>query len=227
MRTKVRAAGTSARYRGALRRDGLPGEWRAAQMPVTVTTFDNGLTVIAHRDPKAPIVAVHVAYHVGSRDEPHTKSGLAHLCEHLLFAGTARFTGNLFAHLERLGATSINAMSREDYTACFEAVPKEKLDAALEIEAARMGASSAAFGSLELERQREVVRNELLQREGDPFGIVNRLIAQNTYSRHHPYWHPADGLIEDLDNLSLADAADWFEKRYCPAHAVLVIAVDV
>src|SRR5207245_6981917 len=73
----------------------------------------------------------------------------------------------------------------------------------------------------------EVVRNELLQREGDPFGIVNRLIAQNTYSRGHPYWHPADGLIVDLDNLSLADAADWFEKRYCPANAALVIAGDV
>lgn len=227
MSTKAPAAGTCTRNGGVRRREGLPGEWRVARMPSAVTTFDNGLTVIAHRDPKAPIVAVHVAYHAGSRDEPRMRSGLAHLCEHLMFAGTARFPGNLFAHLERLGATSINAVSREDHTACFEAVPREKLDTALEIEAARMGASSATFGSSEFDRQREVVRNELLQREGDAFGPANRLIAQNTYSHQHPYWHPADGLIQDLDNLALADAADWFEKRYCPANATLVIAGDV
>ena len=203
----------------------LPKEWRAARIPTRVATLDNGLTVIAHRDRKAPIVAVYVTYHAGSRDEPKGKSGLAHLFEHLMYAGTRQFPGNTFRHLEKIGATSVNAISREDYTAYFAAVPKGKLDQAIAIEAARM--SATVFDKAEVDRQREVVRNELLQREGEPYGSINRIIPQQAYPHDHPYSHPADGLIEELDQLALTDAIAWRRKHYNPANAALVIAGDI
>jgi zinc protease len=203
----------------------LPEAWRAAKLPAHVATLDNGLTVIAHRDRKAPIVAVYVAYHAGSRDEASGKSGLAHLFEHLMFEGTRQFPGNTFRRLERLGATGVNAISREDYTAYFATVPKSSLDDALAIEAARM--SGGAFDEAELNRQREVVRNELLQRASEPYGSINRIIAQAAYPRDHPYSHPADGLIEELGHLAFADAIGWRRTHYYPANATLVIAGDI
>jgi zinc protease len=222
VRDRLRA--DSARDRST-RSPRLSEEWRAAQIPTRVATLDNGLTVIAHRDRKAPIVAVYVTYHAGSRDEPQGKSGLAHLFEHLMYAGTRQFPGNTFRHLERLGATSVNALSREDYTAYFATVPKDKLDQALAIEAARM--SAAAFDRAEVDRQLEVVRNELLQRESEPYGSINRIIAQAAYPKGHPYARPADGSIDELDHLSLADTINWQRTHYHPANAALVIAGDI
>ena len=203
----------------------LPEPWSSLSFPSQIETFDNGLTVIAHRDRKAPIVAVYVAYRAGSRDEPAGKSGLAHLYEHLMYCGTKRFPGNTFRHLERIGATSINAISREDYTAFFESVPKDSLDQALAIEAHRM--EENCFDRTEFERQREVVRNELLQREGEPYGSINRRIAEQSYPAEHPYSHPADGTIPGLERLSIDDAQSWYRTHYRPDNAVIVVAGDI
>ena len=54
-------------------------------IPYTQFTLPNGLRVIVHEDHKAPIVAVNLWYHVGSKDEPAGRSGFAHLYEHLMF----------------------------------------------------------------------------------------------------------------------------------------------
>jgi zinc protease len=209
------------------RRETLPVEWSAARLPTKVAALDNGLTVVAHRDSKAALVAVYVAYHVGSRDEAPGKAGLAHLAEHLMFAGTRTFPGNLFGCFEPLGATSINAISREDYTAYFEAVPRDAVDQVVAIEAERMDASAATFNEFDLARQRDVVRNELLQREAEAYGSADRLIAQNAYPPGHPYHHPPNGLIDELDKLSMFDATGWFAQHYGPANATLVIAGDI
>jgi zinc protease len=202
-------------------------EWREAPLATKTAVLDNGLSVIAHRDRKAPIVAVYVIYRAGSRDEPEGKSGLAHLFEHLMFSGTRRFPGSTFRHLEKIGATSINALAREDYTAYFATVPKSKLDPVLEIEAARMNEAEALLDPGEFERQRDVVRNELRQREGTAYGSINRIIAQHSYPRTHPYSHPADGLIEELGNISFADAMAWQRGHYHAGKAAVIVAGDV
>ena len=203
----------------------LPAKWGAARIATRVAVLDNGLTVIAHRDRKAPIVAAYVIYRAGSREEPDGKRGLAHLFEHLMYAGTRRFPGNTFRHLEKIGATSINAVSREDYAAYFATVPKRALDQALAIEAARMEA--ATFTQDDFARQREVVRNELIERESAAYGSINRIIAQQAYPRTHPYSHPADGTIAELDQIAFADAIAWQRAHYRPANAAVVIAGDI
>jgi zinc protease len=189
--------------------------------------LDNGLTIITHHDPKTPIVAINVTYHAGSRHEPRSKAGLAHIAEHLMFAGTTHQSENFFLPFERLGATSMNAVSREDYTAYFEAVPVESFDAALSMEAERMEFLLPALDQSKLDRQCDIVRNELLQREHQPYGIAPRLISQHAYPSEHPYWHPADGLVEDLGNITIRDVKGWFEQHYGAANATLVIAGDV
>ena len=60
-------------------------------IPFTKVVLDNGLTVIVHEDHKAPIVAVNIWYHVGSKNEPEGRTGFAHLFEHLMFQGSENF----------------------------------------------------------------------------------------------------------------------------------------
>ena len=64
------------------------GELLASQHQGRDIYASNGLTVTLHQDKKTPIVAVHVTYNVGSKDDPPGRSGLAHLFEHLMFEGS-------------------------------------------------------------------------------------------------------------------------------------------
>src|SRR3546814_8258279 len=68
----------------------------------------NGLTLIIHEDHKAPVVAVNVWYHVGSKDEPAGLHGFAHLFEHLMFNGSEHYNDEFFRPLEPAGATKLN-----------------------------------------------------------------------------------------------------------------------
>ena len=63
----------------------------------------NGLTLLVHEDHKAPIVAVNVWYHVGSKNEKEGKSGFAHLFEHLMFNGSENYDDDYFQVIERIG----------------------------------------------------------------------------------------------------------------------------
>lgn len=197
------------------------------RIPATVAILGNGLRVVAHRDSKSPLVAVHVAYRAGSGEEPPGKYGLAHLFEHLMFSGSEHSQENYFLPLERVGATSINANATDDYTAYFAAVPTAALDYALWMEAERMSCLPGALDQGVLDRQREVVRNELRQRQAEPYGRIAGLIRRHSYPLEHPYAHHPYGLTEDLDNISLDDAALWFEDGYGAANAMVVIAGDI
>src|SRR5215203_4979053 len=58
------------------------------KLPFEKFTLENGLTVLLHRDPSLPIVAVELWYRVGPVNEPPGRSGFAHLFEHLMFEGS-------------------------------------------------------------------------------------------------------------------------------------------
>lgn len=201
--------------------------WTAALVSASSARLSNGLRAVAHRDSKAPLVAVYVGYGAGSRDEPESKAGLAHICEHLMYTGTPSFPGSYFAPMERVGAVWTNAHVREDYSAYFTTVPVAALDFVLRIETDRMVHLGQGIDSAKVDLQREVVRNELRQRESAPFGRATRIIAELASRAKHPYAHPPDGILEQLDNISCADAREWIEKWHCAWNAVVVVAGDI
>ena len=103
-------------------------------IPFEKFTLQNGLTLIVHQDKKAPIVAINVWYHVGSKNEKPGRTGFAHLFEHLMFNGTENYNDEFFAPLQRVGATGMNGTTNVDRTNYFEVVPKNALDLALFME---------------------------------------------------------------------------------------------
>src|SRR5512145_1649792 len=132
-------------------------------IPFQKFVLPNGLTVVVHDDHKAPIVAVNVWYHVGSKNEKPGKSGFAHLFEHLMFNGSENFNNDYFQVLERLGATDLNGTTSEDRTNYFQTVPVSALDTALWMESDRMGHLLGAVSQGKLDEQRGVVQNEKRQ----------------------------------------------------------------
>ena len=189
--------------------------------------LDNGLTLIVHEDHKAPIVAVNVWYHVGSKNEPDGRSGFAHLFEHLMFNGSENFNDDYFQALERVGATDLNGTTNEDRTNYFQNVPTSALDVALWMESDRMGHLLGAIDQEKLDEQRGVVQNEKRQGENQPYGQVWNLITEATYPDDHPYGHTVIGSMEDLNAAELEDVKEWFRTYYGPSNATIVIAGDI
>jgi zinc protease len=187
----------------------------------------NGLTLIVHEDHKAPIVAVNVWYHVGSKNEKPGKTGFAHLFEHLMFNGTENFNDDYFKVLEKLGATDLNGTTNEDRTNYFQNVPVTALDTVLWMESDRMGHLLGAIDQAKLDEQRGVVQNEKRQGENEPYGRVYELMQTAVYPKGHPYSWTVIGSMEDLSAASLDDVKEWFKTYYGPSNAVLVVAGDV
>jgi len=197
------------------------------EIPYTEYTLDNGLRLIVHEDNKAPIVAVNVWYHVGSKNEKPGKTGFAHLFEHLMFNGTENYDDEYFKPFERVGATDMNGTTNFDRTNYFQNVPKTALDMALWMESDRMGHLLGAVTQEKLDEQRGVVQNEKRQGENQPYGKVFNHIVDGAFPEGHPYSWTVIGSMEDLNAASLEDVQEWFKTYYGPNNAVLVVAGDV
>jgi zinc protease len=199
----------------------------SVDIPYEKFVLPNGLTLIVHEDHKAPVVAVNIWYHVGSKDERVGRTGFAHLFEHLMFNGSENYKDDWFKVMESAGATKLNGTTWFDRTNYFQNVPISAVDMTLWMESDRMGHLLGAIDQKVLDEQRGVVQNEKRQRQNQPYGKTSELITLSTYPVGHPYsWEPI-GSMEDLNAASLEDVKDWFRAYYGAANAVLVIAGDI
>src|SRR5437879_6782327 len=136
----------------------LHAESAAIDVPYQKFVLNNGLTLIVHEDHKAPIVAVNVWYHVGSKNERLGKTGFAHLFEHLMFGGSEHAPGRYIDAMEKIGATDLNGTTNTDRTNYFEDVPTNALDYTLWMESDRMG---HLLGALDQKTRSEEHTSEL------------------------------------------------------------------
>ncbi|MCB0474101.1 MAG: insulinase family protein [Flavobacteriaceae bacterium] len=196
-------------------------------IPYQRFVLPNGLKLLVHEDHKAPIVAVNVWYHVGSKNEKPGKSGFAHLFEHLMFNGSENFNDDYFQAIERIGGTDVNGTTNNDRTNYFQNVPVSALDQVLFLESDRMGHLLGAIDQAKLDEQRGVVQNEKRQGENQPYGKQYDLLTKAQYPKGHPYSWTVIGEMADLNAASLEDVQNWFKGYYGAANAVLAIAGDI
>jgi len=204
-------------------------EFKADQIDIPYERFvlPNGLTLLVHEDHKAPIVAVNMWYHVGSKNEKPGKSGFAHLFEHLMFNGSENFNDDYFQALERIGGTDLNGTTSTDRTNYFQNVPVSALDQVLFLESDRMGHLLGAIDQAKLDEQRGVVQNEKRQGENQPYGRQRDLLNKAMHPKGHPYSWTVIGEMEDLNAASLEDVQEWFKSYYGAANAVIAVAGDI
>ena len=189
--------------------------------------LDNGLTVILHEDHTAPVTAVSVMYHVGSKNEIPKRTGFAHLFEHMMFQGSEH-VGNHehFSLLQEVGA-NVNGFTTSDGTTYFEVLPSNFAELGLYLESDRMGFLLPAMTQVKLDNQRDVVKNERRQNyDNRPYGTADEKIAKAIYPPTHPYSWPVIGNMEDLSEAALEDVQNFFRTYYAPNNACLVVAGD-
>jgi zinc protease len=187
----------------------------------------NGLRVIVHSDRKAPVVAVSIWYHVGSKDERPGLKGFAHLFEHLMFNGSENFNDEWFRPMEEIGASEVNGTTWFDRTNYYQTVPTAALERVLFMESDRMGHLLGAIDQKKLDEQRGVVLNEKRQGDNEPYGKLEYNVLAGLFPEGHPYRWSTIGSEEDLNAAKLDDVKAWFRTAYGPSNAVLVLSGDI
>ncbi len=185
----------------------------------------NGLQVILVKDENRSSVAINIWYKVGSAYDFPTKSGLAHLFEHMMFQGSENVAKEEhFRYIQETGG-QLNASTSLDRTNYFETLPPNALELALWLESDRMGFLIPALNQTKLTNQIEVVSNERLQNyDNAPYGLSWELIMGNVFPENHPYHTPTIGYLNEIQSYTLDDVRSFFEKFYSPQNASLVIA---
>jgi len=201
--------------------------WVSAKEQADTHEFQlsNGLKLIVREDHRAPTVAHMVWYRAGSMDEVNGKTGVAHVLEHMMFKGTDKVKAGEFSRLVAAVGGRENAFTSRDYTAYFQQVEKSKLDEVIKLEADRM--SNLNFDDAEFLKEIQVVMEERrLRTEDNPSSLLNESLMATAFMSS-PYRHPVVGWMNDLQNMTAADARDWYRSWYKPNNAIVVIAGDV
>ncbi len=189
--------------------------------------LQNGLRVLYRREKSAPVVAVCVTFHVGSRNEAAGHTGATHILEHLLFKDSEKFnkaSGNAITdYLEWLGAY-LNATTWLDRTNYFEMLPADKLEEALALEADRLRGSQ--FNGTDLSSEMTVVRNEYERSRNNPFELLDEEVVAAAFTMH-PYRIPTIGLKEDIEASTAAKLREFYDTFYWPDNATLTVIGDV
>jgi predicted Zn-dependent peptidase len=189
--------------------------------------LSNGLRVVLNEDHSAPLVAINLWYHVGSKNERVGRTGFAHLFEHMLFSGSAHVGNNEhFRYIQSVGGV-LNGTTFFDRTNYFETLPSNYLALGLWLESDRMGFFLPALTQEKLDIQREVVKEERRQRyDNVPYGTAFERLLNLAYDSDYPYHWPTIGSMEDLGAASLDDIRNFFRTWYRPDNCTLTIIGD-
>jgi zinc protease len=198
---------------------------RAQKVAFTEYDLPNGLHVILHDDHFAPVVAVTVMYHVGSKNEAAGRTGFAHFFEHLLFEGTENIKRGQFDKIVTSTGGQSNANTTQDRTFFYEIFPSNGLETGLWLESERM--LHPVINEVGVKTQDEVVKEEKRQSfDNRPYGNYTNYISADLFSRH-PYRNGVIGAMKDIDSAKLTEFKAFFKQFYVPGNAVLSIAGDI
>jgi len=188
-------------------------------------TLANGLRIIVQEDHRAPTAVHMVWYRAGSMDEVDGTSGVAHVLEHMMFKGTKNLKPGEFNKRVAAAGGRDNAFTSLDYTAYFQQVPTSRLGEMMALEADRM--ANLVLDPKDFEQEIRVVMEERrLRTEDNPQALVYEKQMAAAFQAH-PYRRPIIGWMNDLENMTAADAREWYRRWYAPNNAYVIIVGDV
>lgn len=184
-------------------------------------TLENGLKVLLHSDKSSPLVVVNILYDVGARDEDPSRTGFAHLFEHLMFGGSLNVP-DFDVPIQFAGGDN-NAFTNSDVTNFYNILPKENIETALWLESDRM--LQLNFSQEMLDIQKKVVVEEFKETcLNVPYGDMWHQLLDLCY-KEHPYQWPTIGKeFSHIENAKLSDVENFFNKHYHPGNAILCIS---
>jgi len=183
--------------------------------------YPNGLTLLHQRLPHRASVALGVWLRAGSRDEPAERAGATHFLEHMLFKGTTRRNAyDISASLESLGG-HLDAFTAREHVCYYGRALDEHLPQALDVLADVVGHSTLPED--ELEREKEVVREEIFSYEDSPEEKVQDLLSEALWGED-PLGRPILGTEESVNGFTRADLGAFYAGRYHPGNLVVAVS---
>ena len=184
----------------------------------------NGLTLLVEENHAAPVVAIQVWMRVGSAEEGPDEAGLAHLHEHMLFKGTARRgPGEIARTIEACGG-EINAWTSFDQTVYHVVLASQFFAEGMDVLADAV--TSATFDPQELQREIEVVCEEIKRSLDSPTRKLSRELFAAAFSRH-PYGRPVIGTEASVRGFTREGILRFYRRWYRPENAVVIVVGDV
>jgi predicted Zn-dependent peptidase len=193
-----------------------------------IKTFDNGLTLFVMPDPYTRLVQFDVRHHVGSREDPAGKGGMAHFVEHLMFQLPADGPGSelIMSHAPQ-HTLFFNAYTAADETHYIHTGTVSELETYMKYTALRLNYDCSAVNEDEFIRERDVVRNEHRWR-GDAAGeIIYDALTKLAFPEGHPYRHESRGIDLQVASITPEDTCEFIKRYYTPSQAFVVVTGDV
>lgn len=186
-------------------------------------TLDNGLTVITYPCHHSPVVSAEMWVNVGSAYEKPAEYGISHLIEHMLFKGTKRRgVGEIAKEVERYGG-DINAYTSFEQTVYKITIASRYLHHALDVLGDAI--SFSQFDGSELEKEKEVVLEEIKRSEDHPGHVIGKMIFELSF-KEHPYRRPIIGYEESVRGFTRDDLIQYYTRWYTAKNMVLIVAGD-
>jgi predicted Zn-dependent peptidase len=185
-----------------------------------VTRLENGLTVATAEMPHMASVSLGIWVGVGGRYEPAALSGASHFIEHLLFKGTQRRSAREISQaVEGIGGY-LNAFTSEEHTCFYAKVRHDQFGRVLDVLADMF--LHSAFDPEEMDKEREVIKEELAMYMDQPQQYVQELLNATMWP-DQPLGRSITGTIQSLDGLGREKLLDYQKQNYvAPATLVAV-----
>lgn len=190
-------------------------------MTVELTTLANGLRVVSHWMPHLQTVSLGIWVGAGARHESLREHGISHLLEHMAFKGTARRTARRIAEeIEQVGG-ELNAATGMESTAYYARVLKGDEGIALDIIADIL--RNPSFAESELEREREVILQEIASIKDSPDELAYDLLHDAAFPEQ-PAGRPIIGTPDSVAAITTADLRAFLEARYLAPRTIVSAA---
>jgi len=188
------------------------------------TIFDNGLCVVTESIPHVKSVSLGIWVNIGSRDEKDSEAGLSHFLEHMLFKGTStRSALDIAKEFDQVGGMA-NAFTSKENT-CFHARVMSGHLARLTDLLADIFLNST-LASEDIDRERQVILQEISMVEDTPDENVHVLFNQNFWSGD-PLGRSVLGMVETVGGFEREDLTQYLKRFYLPSKIVIAAAGDL
>ncbi len=188
------------------------------------TVLPSGLRVVTEELPGIRSIAIGIWVNVGSRDERPEENGISHFIEHMAFKGTRKRTAAQIAHeLESVGG-SLNAFTSREQTCYYARILDRHLERAVDVLADIL--RNSRFDPQELEKEKNVIIEEIKDIEDSPGDWVHDLFAENIW-KDHPLGRPIIGRKEKIKRFDRAKMLSYLSSKYLAEQVVVAASGNV
>ena len=187
------------------------------------TLLDNSIRIVTENLPSR-LVSVGIWVDVGSRDEDQSNNGSSHFAEHMFFKGTrSRSARQISRELDMLGGMS-NAFTSTEHTCFYATVLDEHLDKAVELLADIF--LNSVFAQEEIERERQVILQEIAMVEDTPDDRVHELFT-SLFWEGHSLANTVLGKKQVVEDMTADKLREYVHSSYLPGRIVVAAAGNV